>query len=283
MNHDEAVSEHAAQTPLYQTKSSRLRNRAIGLTLLLVLFAAFWVYGWAGEIKLTQATTQPNNFTSQGIYGKLLILGGVFTVIGFGLLLAYYKHMGAVALLISLFVVSFTVITSPLVSKFWYNVFITDFQGTTITSDNSPKRFYQQSFSSMTIFLDLYNLKVAFANSISQLVVLLGVFGRLNIIQVVLNTILYNVAWNLLHFLCVLVQYNGPDSRVYDDYQIANVYLFAACYALVVSFFLKESPRKSFSHNSQSIILALVGTFFIFLSFCVTSTIFPLKFTPGQA
>jgi hypothetical protein len=241
------------------------------------------VYGWAGEVALAQATTQPNNWTSQVIYGKLLVLTGVFTVIGYGLLLAYFKNMSAVALLLSLFIVSFTVITSPLVTKFWFNVFITDFTGTVFTNDVSPGRFYSQTFDGLTIFLDLYNLKVAFANCISQLVMLLGVFGRLSITHVVLNTILYNIAWNLCHFLCVLLQFKGPDSRIYDDYQICNVYLFAACYSIVLAFLLKPNFRKKLSHSPQSIVLALAGTFFVFLSFCTTSTMFPLKFTPGQA
>lgn len=228
-----------------------------------------------------QITTQPNNVTSQVIYGKLLVLSGVFTVIGFGLLLAYFKHMGAVALLMSLFVVSFTAITSPLVSKFWFNVFIGDFKGKTFSSTN-PERFFLQSFGGLAIFLDLYNLKVAFANCISQLVMLLGVFGRLSMAQVVFNTILYNIAWNLCHFLCALLQMNGPDTRIFDDYQISNVYLFAACYSLVVGLLLPNHSRKALPHNSSSIIFALLGTFFVFLSFCVTSTLFPLKFTPGQ-
>lgn len=252
------------------------------MTLLLALFAAFWVYGWAGEVALVQVNTQPNNVTSQVIYGKLLILSGVFTVIGFGLLLAYFKHMGAVALLLSLFVVSFTVIASPLVSKLWFNVFISDFIGKTFSTDN-PNRFFLQSFGGLTIYIDLYNLKVAFANSISQLVMLLGVFGRLSMAQVVFNTILYNISWNLCHFLCAFLHTQGPDTRIFDDYQISNVYLFAACYSLVLALLLPNHSRKTLPHSSTSIILALAGSFFVFMSFCVTSTLFPLKFTPAQA
>jgi hypothetical protein len=281
INHDHPPIEDKTQTPLTESGSSSARNRIIGLTLLVALFAAFWVYGWAGEIALVQITTQPNNVTSQVIYGKLLILSGVFTVIGFGLLLAYFKQMGAVALLLSLFVVSFTIITSPLVSKFWFNVFLSDFIGKTFTTDN-PDRFFLQSFGGLTIFLDLYNLKVAFANCISQLVMLLGVFGRVSMAQVVFNTILYNITWNLCHFLCALLQTNGPDTRIFDDYQISNVYLFAACYSLAVALLLPSHSRKTLPHSSSSIILALTGTFFVFMSFCVTSTLFPLKFTPGQ-
>ena len=240
------------------------------------------MYGWGGEIRLVQATTQPSNLTSQVIYSKLIILSAIFTVIGFGLLLGYYKHMGMVALLLSLFIVSITVICSPFVSKFWFNVLISDFKGATFTSTD-PYRFILQSFGGLTVFLDLYNIKVAFANSISQLVMLLGVFGRLNAVQVVLNTILYNTYWNLCHFLCVKLLKVSPDTRIFDDYQISNVYLFASCYAIMLSLILPKRTKKDLSHSKPSAILALLGTFFIFLSFCATSTLFPLKFTPGQA
>lgn len=229
------------------------------------------------------SNSQPVNWTSQSIYAKLIVLSAVFTVVGYGLLLAYYKHMSAVALLLSLFVVSFTVIISPLISKFWFNVFMSDFQGSAFFSDNSPVRFLRRSFGELYIYVDFYNLKVAFANSISQLVMLLGVFGKLSAVHVVVNTILYNITWNLCHFLCILLEINSPDTRIFDDYQINNVYLFAACYALVLSLIMKSHPKKSLSHSSQSIVLALTGTFFVFLSFCATSTLFPLKFTPGQA
>jgi hypothetical protein len=213
----------------------------------------------------------------------MIILSGVFTIIGYGMLFAYYKYSMAVSFFVSIFIVSFTVITSPLISKFWYNVFISSFQGTYSTIIN-PDRFLNYSFGNSNVFLDFYNLKVAFANCISQLVIFLGFFGKLSIPQIVFNTILYNICWNLNHFLCILLQTSGPDTRIFDDYQISNVYLFAACYSIVLCLILKKPLlKRSFSHSPQSIVIALIGTFFIFLSFCTTTTLFPLKFTPGQA
>nr|BAK02534.1 predicted protein [Hordeum vulgare subsp. vulgare] len=190
--------------------------------------------------------------------------------------------MSASAFLISLFVVSFTLIISPFISKFWFNVFLSDFKGNTFSAVTTPDRFLKYSFGGMDVFLDFYNLKVGMVNSISQLVMLLGVFGRLNAIQIVLNTIIYNITWNLCHFLCANLQLQGPDSRIFDDYQISNVYLFASCYSLILLLILK-SPRISMKADIQSSVVALLGTFFVFLSFCATSTLFPLKFTPGQA
>lgn len=254
-----------------------------GLAILVILFAAFWLYGWAGEITIILSTSTPVNWTSQSMYASLIALCAVFTIIGFGMLFTYFKHSPASAFFTSIFVVSFTVILSPIFSKFWFNVFLTDFSGTTI-STNNPHRFFFKSFGGLSIYLDLYNLKVAFANCISQLVVFLGVFGRLSLPQIIFNTFFYNFLWNLSHFLCSYLQTIGPDTRIFDDYLISNVYLFGACYALALSLILKKnSSQRVFCHSNQSVIIALLGTFFVFLSFCTTTAFFPLKFTPGQA
>lgn len=97
-------------------------------------------------------------------------------------------------------------------------------------------------------------------------------------------SILYNFAWNLCHFITVLLQIHSPETRVVDDYQISNVYLFAAIFSFTANIFLKTSPaskNRDCSHNSR--ILALAGSFFIFISFCTTTTFLPIKFTPAQA
>jgi hypothetical protein len=254
-----------------------------GLVLLAILFAILWIYGWAGEITLVLASSQPSNWTSQSIYGKLIIMSAVFTVIGFGMLFTYFKHSMGISFFVTLFIVSFTFLASPFVQKFWFNVFISDFKGMTF-STNNPDRFFYNSFQGLSTYIDLYNLKVTFANCISQLVVFLGVFGKISITQIVFHTILYNICWNLNHFLCALLQINSPDTRIFDDYQISNVYLFAACYSLMLCLILKKPIfRRSYTHDPQSVVIALLGTFFVFMSFCTTSTLFPLKFTPGQA
>ena len=92
-----------------------------------------------------------------------------------------------------------------------------------------------RSFEGTTIQIDFYNLKLVLASCISQLVVTLSVFGKLNIVQLIINNILFNFMWTLNFFVCVLLQENGPDSRIFDDYQIGMVYLFGACYGIMVS------------------------------------------------
>jgi hypothetical protein len=87
-----------------------------------------WPYGWGSEIRLIKNITQPSNPISVLIYSQLFIISAIFTIIGFGLIFFYYKST-ATSIFLSLFVVSFTILISPLIQKFWFNVFISDFVG----------------------------------------------------------------------------------------------------------------------------------------------------------
>lgn len=127
-------------------------------------------------------------------------------------------------------------------------------------------------------------MKTTVANCISQLVIFLGVFGKLTISQIILNSLFYNILWNLNYFLCAKLQMLSPDTRIFDDYQISHVYLFGSAYSLILCLLLRKPlVKKSINYHSMSIVLAILGTFFIWMSFCTTTTFFPLKFTPGQA
>ena len=120
------------------------------------------------------------------------------------------------------------------------------------------------------MYLDYHNLRIALANAISQLVVILGVFGRLNPVQLTLHSVFFNYAWNLNHFLNFLLLQNSPDLRFFDDYQISNFYLFAATYGMIISLFFRSPPTaevSDFISITNASILAHIGTFFLFLSF----------------
>jgi len=135
-----------------------------------------------------------------------------------------------------------------------------------------------RSLQGLNIPIDLYGLKIALASAVAQLAMLLGMLGRLNPPQIVIGSLLFNFAWNFNHFLCVLLQETGPDKRIFDDYQISNVYLFAACFGIVLSLLTNSSKNyRHFSHSSFSGIMSQIGTFFLFLSFCTTTTFYSLK------
>lgn len=178
---------------------------------------------------------------TQTLLGDLYIVSTIFVVLGFGLLLTYFKKTTASALFTVLFIVSYTAILSPILEKFWFDVFITNFQGAAPTASD-PSRLYKYSLGGLFVYLDFFNLRIMLANCIGQLVVILGLMGRLSLSQVVLHSTLFNFFWNLNHFLCLLLSINSPDNRFFDDYQITSVYLFSATYGLVLIALLKSPP-----------------------------------------
>jgi ammonium transporter Rh len=108
----------------------------------------------------------------------------------------------------------------------------------------------------------------------------MGLLGKLTPPQIVLNSVLFNFAWNLNHFLCARLQQISPDRRLFDDYQISSVYLFASSFGIVVSLLIKKPMlTRYFRHSNMSIIFAQIGTFFLFLAFCSTTTFLSLKFS----
>jgi hypothetical protein len=69
----------------------------------------------------------------QTIYANLFVITALFVVIGFGMVFIYFKKTTQTAMFLSLFTVSFTIIGSPILQKFWYNVFLSNFGGQVIS------------------------------------------------------------------------------------------------------------------------------------------------------
>lgn len=224
-------------------------NRAAGILILIFLVGFLWIYGFASEIRFIKNITLPNtsspvnpqasNASEFTAYGFYFLISAIFTVLGFGLIFVYFKTGTATSIFLSLFIVSMTMLLSPILQKFWYNVFIKGF------IDIDPSTFQDTlytSFNYTNIFIDFYNMKFSMINAISQLVMITGLIGRLSVFQISLTSVLYNLAWNLNLFLCIQVQRQSPDVKTFDDYQINSVYLFAACFGLMMMCFLKTPP-----------------------------------------
>ena len=220
-------------------------NRNIGIILITVIFALLWIFGFAGEYRKITANTDPVNFTSQPIFVSIFVLTCLFSILGFGLLFMYFKKMTESAMFTSLFVVSMSMLLSPMFEKFWYNAFIAGFSGS--SGSGTSDYFFNQSLGGHLIYFDFYNMKISLLCAISQLVVMLAIYGRLSLIQIITFSFVYNIFWSLNYFALVNVQSKSPDApdhRFYDDNSISSVYLYAACYGVFSFIFIKKPPKE---------------------------------------
>ena len=112
-------------------------NQAMGVLLLIILAGVYWIYGYTGEVRFANTekypttglanTTNPRNV--QTVLGGIFIFSIVFVVIGFGLLLGFLKKAVFMGIFTAIYTVSITFIISPILQKFWFNIFMTDFHG----------------------------------------------------------------------------------------------------------------------------------------------------------
>ena len=206
-------------------------------------------------------------------------MGALFTVVGFGLIFSFFKRSTASGMTVSIFVFALTLFLNPLLQKWWCNVLLGGFQNFYFTDTTSPRRLLYRSLDSSVISLDFYNLRMVLACSISQLVAMMALFGKLNIVQLILNSVLFNLFWTLNYFVCVLLNTHSPDDRLFDDYQVAMVYLFGGCFALMASLTTLKPPLvEQFSSNKKTSVIAALGGLFLFLSFCTSSSFFSMKY-----
>ena len=118
--------------------------RAIGILLLVLIVFFMIIFGLTTEYRIIEISTFPVNYTTHPIYAFGLIFTSMFAIVGFGMIFMYFKKMTESALFTSIFIVSFSLLFSPLTQKFWYNVFIKGFNNSTNTQVG-PDYFVNQS------------------------------------------------------------------------------------------------------------------------------------------
>lgn len=229
--------------------------------ILLIEFGLLFAYGFSGSLinefgSWGGKTAVDNSTINLGLYYEA---GGfyfymstmIFALIAFGCLFALISRSTLSGFFTSFFIVGFTTIFSPLLQKFWYNVFTYTFapgQGV-ITGDPLGLKDYNHYLSSSTVLISFYDMRISLLNVISQLVVFYGVYQKMNVAQTFLFSLFFQCAWTLNFALCAQVSSNQPDSlrRLFDDYAISQVFLFGSVFGLLIAFLNKRPPRDDYS------------------------------------
>jgi hypothetical protein len=219
----------------------------------------------------------------------------VFALLGFGLLFAAIARSTLSGFFVSFFVVGLTTIFSPVLQKFWADVFHFSFsqneQVRVIGTDSS--RDYLHYLSGDTVLISFYAMRVSLLNAISQLVTFYAIYQKVHVGQIFILSVIFQIFWNLNFALNILVARNQPESldRFFDDYLINQVFLFGSVFGLVVALINKKPPREDLAmgialprrglvaNNEVGLVLSLVGTFLLFITFMGITIAYPVKAT----
>lgn len=204
------------------------------------------------------------------------ILTNTLAVLGFGLLLVYFRFGVKQVLIIALIVCSINAQLGPLIQQFWYNVFVNGFYSNYgIDTANAFKLVGD------TATKDVKNVTLGFVRistycSISLLVALSGVIGRIGMVNTLITTFVFNIGFNLNYYLNFNIYYKAGTSTVtsyiMDDFQGSRVLMFGAGFGLaLLILYNKFNPvlrnERAQYTDELSGFLTLLGTGFVLALF----------------
>ena len=109
-----------------------------GFALLALIIGILFAHGYASK-QQTIFFNDKENYSQNFLLSVTVYMSFVFVVIGFGLYLGYHAESIFSAIITTLFIVSLTMILSPLVQKLWLNVFLNAFDNTLSTESASDQ------------------------------------------------------------------------------------------------------------------------------------------------
>lgn len=233
--------------------------------MLIFEIVILFMYGFYASYTTTSYTTRLE-----------YILTNALAVLGFGLLLVYFKNSIKQTLVIALLVCAINAQLGPLLQQFWYDVFINGFKKTYGIPTNSTFKLIQD-----TATIDVRNFTLGFVRistfcSISLLVALSGVTGKIGLVNTLLSTFVFNIGFNLNYYLNYSIYYHtGPSSFtsfIMDDFQGSRVFMFGAGFGLaLLILYNKFNPvhrvERVVYTDTFSSLFTLLGTSFVLALF----------------
>jgi hypothetical protein len=159
-------------------------------------------------------------------------------VLGFGLLLVYYRFSIKQNIITCIIVCAVNAQMGPLLQQFWYNVFISGFN-----KGYTPSNTTIFTLTGDTAYLDVKNITLGFVRistytSISLLVALSSVASRIGAVNTLVASIIFNIGFNLNYYLNFLIYYstgtNETTNFIMDDFQGSRVFMFGAGFGLAL-------------------------------------------------
>ena len=230
--------------------------------ILIFMIIFFFVYGFESRYyeeskNVLTRITIPQVFMST-----------VFTLLGFGFLLSSYKGTRIAGFGIALIVISFNYLIGPLLQELWFIALLKD----KVPVDNAANFWAQGNLD--LVAPSSITFKLANLCSVSYLIAMTGLVGRISISGIYLSIVLFNILWYLNLYLNILLsQTKNLKPLVYlDDYGTYFVYLFGAVYGLLCCLFNKVSHSENDQRRDKlSTVYHLIGSAFLFCTFSLTN------------
>lgn len=167
----------------------------------------------------------------------------VLAILGFGLLLVYFKFAIQQTIVIGLLVCFVNLLMGPMLQQFWYNVFTFGFDSQYQQPNPHTDRGLPLNFDSASEHIN--NVTLGFSRistfcSISLLVALTSVIGRIGILNTFITTVIFNIGFNLSYYLNFNIYYrSSPAGQLFimDDLQGSRVFAFGAGFGLALVIF----------------------------------------------
>jgi hypothetical protein len=191
-----------------------LKYRLIAVGLIIAEIGCMIGYGLAGRYDVSEnyinnmPPTYGNDLNTPTANAYSLILMFIFTVVGFGMLLNVYRYGNWLGGGTAIIVVAISILLGPLLQKFWFCVFISNFKD--MSNDIYSNHLvgpaithFWRTYGNYNVIVNFLMLRTALLTSISILVVMTAVVGRVTLFQIIKFTSLFHIFWPLNYYLCM--------------------------------------------------------------------------------
>lgn len=219
------------------------KGRIFGLGLFITEIGCMIAYGLAGSYFVEP---DPLEATYNQVFSDILL--GLFVLVGFGMVLSFYRFGSWLGMATAIIVVAVSVQLAPLIQKFWFSVFITSFGNLNdVNTVGGNIQSFWKHYALNDIQANNSMNRTMFLSCISILTAMSAVVGRLNVNDVLKVTASYQIFWNLNYFLliylCVIKQdHNDVQFTPYffDRFGTTYNYLFASFFGLIYVWFISK-------------------------------------------
>jgi len=239
-----------------------------------------FAYGFAGKFSYISGFSSTYETLTLPVYFYMTMFA-----VGLGLMLSYFGKGAALGLGTAIFAIALNIQLSPLLQKFWFNVFVGHFDQTTPSGNTDISVSYQELTG---VYISVIIERSTIAMTISYLISCLATIGRLDLWDTFVSLIIYNIMWPIPFYCNMRLYYNDltAPQNAWDDFGLTYIYTFAGFFGLVYSIFLNrkyDETKVNTAPSKVSSIFSIFGTTVVFCTLPATVLLQPVNTTTSSS